>query len=161
MIGNFRRFKPWPDTCCLLILLTKTLKREKKHSQKCLEINTCCLHFFLQKLRLLIHKKLYDSLNNIPRKIFDFGYSHIFWAVYFKILKAKWLVRCMTHPAQTWEKTVKESKYSWKGCRVFNNLVFELLVTKHGMEFTLKPFLKTTLFIKDKNNSWKERTYCN
>lgn len=64
----------------------------------------------------------------------------------------------MTHTAQTWEKTVKENKYSWKGCGVFNTLVFELLVTKHGMEFTLKPFLKTTLFIKDKNNSWKERT---
>lgn len=50
----------------------------------------------------------------------------------------------MTHTAQTWEKTVKENKYSWKRCGVFNTLVFELLVTKHGMEFTLKPFLKTT-----------------
>lgn len=66
----------------------------------------------------------------------------------------------MTHTAQTWEKTVKENKHSWNGRGVFNTLVFELLVTKHGMEFTLKPFLKTALFIKDKNNSWKERTYC-
>lgn len=66
----------------------------------------------------------------------------------------------MTHTAQTREKTVKENKYSSKRCGVFNTLVFELLVTKHGMEFTLKPFLKTTLFIKDENNSWKERTYC-
>ena len=42
----------------------------------------------------------------------------------------------MTHTAQTWEKTVKENKYSSKRCGVFNTLVFELLVTKHGMEFT-------------------------
>ena len=67
----------------------------------------------------------------------------------------------MTHTAQTWEKTVKENKYSSKRCGVFNTLVFELLVTKHGMEFTLKPFLKTTLFIKDENNSWKKEHIVN
>ena len=146
------------------VLFTYTTKKntqeEKKHSQKGLEINTCCLHFFLQKLRLLIHKKLYDSLKNIPRKIFGIWFwllSHIlgfFSSKYWKQSEIRW----MTHTAQTWEKTVKENKYSWKRCRVFNTLVFELLVTKQGTEFTLKPFLKTTLFIKDKNNSWKERT---